>query len=167
METRRKAIENRKERFEMLKISYEKEARIYNNGLYSVRKESFSQVFAKFKTFMLSEEDSQTVSSLENSIEETNREFEREIDRVANLSRELQWDRDCISDIYSNSMADLSKIKNEWHELELKINLSLRDIATKMKIPYSWVGACTCEECKNAKQIQGKGKGKGKKSKKS
>ena len=165
METRRKAIVNRKERFEMLKISYEKEARIYNNGLYSVRKESFSQVFAKFKTFMLSEEDSQTVSSLENSIEETNREFEREIERCANLSRELQYG-DSISDIYSNSKVKLTRMKNEWHKLELEMNLSLREIATKMKIPYSWVGACTCEECKNAKQIQGKGKGKGKKSKK-
>ena len=60
---------------------------------------------------MLSEEDSETVSSLENSIEETNREFEREIDRCANLSKELQWDRDSISDIYSNSMANLSRIK--------------------------------------------------------
>ena len=124
METRRKAIVNRKERFEMLKISYEKEARIYNNGLYSVRKGIFSQVFAKFKTFKLSEEDSQTVSSLENSIEETNREFEREIERCANLSRELQWDsKDCVSDIYSNSIADLLRIKSIWHELELKINL--------------------------------------------
>ena len=165
METRRKEIENRKERFEMLKISYEKEARIYNNGLYSVRKESFSQVFAKFKTFMLSEEDSQTVSSLENSIEETNREFEREIERCANLSRELQYGESCC-DIYSNSKVKLTRMKNEWHKLELQINLSLREIATKMKIPYSWVGACTCEECKNAKQVQGKGKGKGKKSKK-
>ena len=64
-------------------------------------------------------------------------------------------------------MADLSQIKNEWHELKLKINRSLREIATKMKKPYSWVGDCTCEECKNAKQMQGKGKGKGKKSKKS
>ena len=112
---------------------------------------------------MLSEEDSQTVSSLENSIKGSNREFEREIERCANLSRELQWDsKDCISDIYSSSIADLLRIKSIWHELELKINLSLREIATKMKIPYSWVGACTCEECKNAKQIQGKGKGKGK-----
>ena len=115
---------------------------------------------------MLSEEDSETVSSLENSIEETNRDIEREIDRCANLFRELQWNRDSIFDIYSNSMAKLTRIKKEWHELELKINLSLREIATEMKIPYSWVGACTCEECKNAKQIQGKGKGKGKKSKK-
>ena len=166
-ETRRLQIENQKERFERLKISYEREARSYNNVFYSVTKDNFPKVFAEFRTFMLSEDDSQTVSLLENSIEETNREFEREIDRVAHLSRELQYDRDSIYDLYSKSMADLSQIKNEWHELKLKINRSLREIATKMKKPYSWVGDCTCEECKNAKQMQGKGKGKGKKSKKS
>ena len=68
---------------------------------------------------------------------------------------------------HGSNNRSLLRIKSIWHELELKINLSLREIATKMKIPYSWVGACTCEECKNAKQMQGKGKGKGKKSKKS
>ena len=58
-----------------------------------------------------------------------------------------------------------SLIIKEWHELEFKINLSLKDIATKMKRPYVWTGGCKCKKCQNAKNVKGKGKGKGKKSK--
>ena len=91
--------------------------------------------------------------------------FENEINRFANLAKELKYERNSswsiLEDIYRP--IEPSLIVKEWHELEFEINLSLKDIATKKK-PYVWTGDCKCEECQNAKNV--KGKGKGKKSKK-
>ena len=165
-EIRRKGIESDKRRFESSKKFKEKEARSHNSVDYSVAKNNFPQVFAEFKTFGLSEEDFQLVSSMENSIEETYNKFENEINKFADQAKELKYE-----DLWWSILEDMycpiepSLIVKEWHELEFEINLSLKDIATKMKKPYVWTGGCKCEKCQNAKNVKGKGKGKGKRSK--
>ena len=58
-----------------MKKFYERSARSANRVPYSVAKDNFPQVFVSFRTFTLSEEDSQTISCLENSIEETYQNF--------------------------------------------------------------------------------------------
>ena len=166
-EIRRKRIESDKRTFESSKNFKEKQARSHNSVDYSVAKNNFPQVFAEFKTFNLSEEDFQLILSLEYSIEEKYNKFENEINRFANLAKELKYE---INVSWSN-LEDLyhpiepSLIVKEWHKLEFEINLSLKDIATKMKRPYVWTGGCKCRECQNAQNVKGKGKGKGKRSK--
>ena len=167
-EIRRKGIESDKRTLESSKKFKEKQSRSHNSVDYTVAKSNFSQVFAEFKTFSLSEEDFQLVLSMENSIEETYNKFENEINRFANLAKELKYERNSswsiLEDIYRP--IEPSLIVKEWHELEFEINLSLKDLATKMKRPYVWTGGRKCEKCQNTKKVKGKGKGKGKKSKK-
>ena len=93
-EVRKKEIEIKKVRLENFKEFHKDQARKYDSVFYSVIKDSFPQVFADFKTYILSEEDSKTVSLLESSIEDKNKKFENEIERIASLSRNLQYDRD-------------------------------------------------------------------------
>ena len=69
-ETQKKQIEHQKLGLENMKEFYEKRARSSNRLPYSVAKDLFPQVFVTFRTFTLPEEDSQTISCLENSIEE-------------------------------------------------------------------------------------------------
>ena len=166
-ELRKKGIERDKETFESSKKFKEKQARSHNSVDYSVAKNNFPQAFAEFKTFSLSDEDFQLVSSFENSIEEMYKKFENEINRFANLAKELKYERNVSWPILEDMYRPIepSLIVKEWHELEFKINLSLKDIATKMKRPYVWTGGCKCKKCQNAKNVKGKGKGKGKKSK--
>ena len=133
-----------------------------------LQKTTFPQVFAEFKTYSLSVEDSQKVVLLENSIEETYKKFENDISRVANIAKDLKYEHNCckiLDDLYSKTNNwKTSKIQEEWHQLILKIDLSLKEIATKLKKPYEWTYKCHCQECLDAKKL--KGKGKGKKSKK-
>ena len=166
-ELRKRGIERDKQTFESSKIFKEKQARSHNSVDYSVAKNNFPQAFAEFKTFSLSDEDFQLVSSFENSIEEMYKKFEDEINRFANLAKELKYERNVSWPILEDMYRPIepSLIIKEWHELEFKINLSLKDIATKMKRPYVWTGGCKCKKCQNAKNVKGKGKGKGKKSK--
>ena len=163
-ELRRKGIERAKKDFEKSKESYEKDARYSNKLPYSIAKDNFPQVFAEFKTYSLSVEDSQTVVLLENSIEETYKKFENDISRVANIAKDLKYENNCckiLDDLYSKTNNwKTSKIQEEWHQLRLKIDLSLKEIATKLKKPYEWTYKCHCEECLDAKKIKGKGKGK-------
>ena len=71
-----------------------------------------------------------------------------------------------LDDLYSTTDNDRSsKMAEEWHQLTLRIDLSLKDIATKMERPYVWAKSCHCEKCLNAKKIKGKGKGKKSKTK--
>ena len=168
-ELRRKWIERDKQNFEKSKESYERNARCYNGIDYEIAKRNFPRVFAELRTYSLSEEDSKTVLSFENSIEETYKKFESEIDRVANLAKDLKYENNwyaVLDDFYSTTNNDRSsKMAEEWHQLTLRIDLSLKDIATKMERPYVWAKSCHCEKCLNAKKIKGKGKGKKSKTK--
>ena len=164
---KKKQIEHQKLGLENMKEFYEKRARSSNRLPYSVAKDLFPQVFVAFRTFTLSEEDSQTISCLENSIEERYQNFEREIDRIANHAKELKYDRGSLgilTNMYSTILNRNYQIQKEWHKLRLEMDLSLKEIATKMGKPYVWADSCHCEECTSIKNI--KGKGKGKKSKK-
>ena len=162
-ETRKREIEHQKLGLENMKEFYEKRARSSNSVPYSVAKQLFPQVFVAFRTFDLSEEDSQTISGLENSIEEKYQNFEREIDRIAKLAKELKYERGSLgilTDMYSTLLNPNYQIQKEWHKLRLKMDLSLKEIATKMGKPYVWADSCHCEECTSIKNINGKGKGK-------
>ena len=163
-EMRRRGIERAKNDFEKSKESYEKDARYSNKLPYSIAKDKFPQVFAEFKTYSLSEEDSQELVLLENSIEETYKKFENDISRVANIAKDLKYENNCckiLDDLYSKTNNwKTSKIQEEWHQLRLKIDLSLKEIATKLKKPYEWTYKCHCQECLDAKKLKGKGKGK-------
>ena len=65
-----------------------------------------------------------------------------------------------LADFYGLLMHPNYQIQNDWHDLGLKIDLSLKEISVKINEPYEWSYSCHCEKCLSAKNLKGKGKGK-------
>ena len=119
----------------------------------------------------LSEEDSQEILLLENTMKEMYAKFEHEIDKCVEESKSMEYQGDSwnsfvsLARLFDRADPDILSPR-EWHDYRLSTEIALKRISTKMNEPYVWMCTCVCEECTNAKNIKGKGKGKGKKSKK-
>ena len=49
-----------------------------------------------------------------------------------------------------------ARIRKEWHDLEMNMDISFKGIAEELEIFYSWVNKCYCDRCKKAKKISDK-----------
>ena len=101
-------------------------------------KRNFFPVFQKFRTFKLSRKDSKTIEMLESRFQEVYDKFEREIDKVAVSSRKLDFNRkdNCVTklwDLWGVLMNPNYQIRDEWHEVTLNTDLSLKQIAKRSK----------------------------------
>ena len=124
--------------FESQKLSHEKNARIENRMKFDGAKRNFLPAFQKFQTFKLSRKDSKTIEMLESRFQEVYDEFEREIDKVAVSSRKLDYDPkdNCVTklwDLWGVLMNPNYQIRDEWHEVTLNTDLSLKQIAKRSK----------------------------------
>ena len=154
----------------------ENEARTRNSFHYEISKEKFTQAFQTFKEMKMTKEDSNRITLLEATIEETYTNIEAEIGRLAAIAKTMDYHlhgHDQLAKLYGTLMHPNYKISEDWHDIKLSTDVKLKEIATKYKQPYEWLHTCFrgndrghCEKSISAKNIKMKGKGKGKKSQK-
>ena len=107
--------------------------------------------------------------------------FESEIDQVAANTKDMEYEHDPdliytleqydknpekynhrndsfskLEDMWSNLMRPNYQIRNKWHDLCLNVDLTLKEIAKKLKKPYEWESSCFCDECLRVKNINAK-----------
>ena len=63
---------------------------------------------------------------------------------------------DKLEDMWSTLMRPNYQIRDEWHDLCLNIDLTLKGIATTLKKPYEWEANCFCDKCLRVKDINAK-----------
>ena len=168
-------------RFSGNKITHERNARIENEIKFNVAKNNFYPVFKTFHTYKLSKEDLKTVNTFQKTFQDMFDKFESEIDKVASATKDMEYEyqpelvytlesRDRNPEKYNNRQSSFSKlqdlwstlmrpnyqIRDDWHDLCLKIDLTLKEIATRMKKSYEWEDSCFCDECLRVKNIDSK-----------
>ena len=174
-------IQNSKKCFRSNKLTYERNARTENKIHFDVGKDNFFPVFQTFQTYKLSKEDSQKIGSFKNRFQDMFDKFEREIDKVAANTKEMEYEYnpdhcytqeqylknpekynnikgsfDKLEDMWSTLMRPNYQIRNEWHDLCLNIDLTLKEIATTLKKSYEWEANCFCDKCLRVKDISAK-----------
>ena len=176
-----KSIQNSKRFFRSSKLRYERNARIENKIAFDVGKNNFFQVFQTFQTYALSEKDSKKIGLFKKRFQDMFDKFESEIDQVAANTKDMEYEYDPdliytleqydknpekynhrndsfskLEDMWSNLMRPNYQIRNEWHDLCLNVDLTLKEIAKKLKKPYEWESSCFCDECLRVKSINAK-----------
>ena len=174
-------IQSSKKCFRSNKLTYESNARTENKIHFNVGKDNFFPVFQTFQTYKLSKEDSQKIGLFKNRFQDMFDKFEREIDKVAANTKEMEYEYNpdhCytqeqyiknpkkynnikgsfnkLEDMWSTLMRPNYQIRDEWHDLCLDIDLTLKEIATKLKKPYEWEANCFCDKCLRVKDINAK-----------
>ena len=61
-----------------------------------------------------------------------------------------------IDNLWSTLTRSNYQIRDEWHDLCLNIDLTLKEIATTLKKPYEWEANCFCDKCLRVKDINTK-----------
>ena len=61
-----------------------------------------------------------------------------------------------IDNLWSTLTRSNYQIRDEWHDHRLNIDLTMKDITTKLKNPYEWEDSCFCEKCLGVKNIDAK-----------
>ena len=176
-----KHIQNSKNFFRSSKLRYERNARIENKIAFDVGKNNFFQVFQTFQTYALSEKDSKKIGLFKKRFKDMFDKFESEIDQVAANAKDMEYEHDPdliytleqydknpekynhrndsfskLEDMWSNLMRPNYQIRNKWHDLCLNVDLTLKEIAKKLKKPYEWESSCFCDECLRVKNINAK-----------
>ena len=176
-----KHIQNSKNFFRSSKLRYERNARIENKIAFDVGKNNFFQVFQTFQTYALSEKDSKKIGLFKKRFQDMFDKFESEIDQVAANAKDMEYEHDPdliytleqydknpekynhrndsfskLEDMWSNLMRPNYQIRNKWHDLCLNVDLTLKEIAKKLKKPYEWESSCFCDECLRVKNINAK-----------
>ena len=58
-----------------------------------------------------------------------------------------------LADCWGKLMNPNYQIRDEWHDLCINTDFSLKEIATKLKKSYFWSDSCHCEKCKAVKNM--------------
>ena len=58
-----------------------------------------------------------------------------------------------LADCWGKLMNPNYQIRDEWHDLCINTDFSLKEIATKLKKSYFWSDSCHCEKCKTVKNM--------------
>ena len=163
------------------KLTYERDARIENKIRYDGSKEIFYPVFQTFQKYKLSKKDSQAIVMFQKSFKDMFDKFESEIDKVAAVTKDMEYEYEPdlvytsesraknpekyknrkgsfrkLADLWSTLTRSNYQIRDEWHDHRLNIDLTLKEIATKLKKPYEWEDSCFCDKCLSVKNIDAK-----------
>ena len=149
------------------------------NGMKSA-KEEFDFELQKFKLAKISNKLHEKIIRLENSIQDTYMMFKHDIANIVKVAEDIA--RNVNLDYASLSHAGLAlkslfkpiwsitgyrneeirkyyTIWNDWHDIRLRIDLELNEIAKSIGVPFKWAFSCSwfvgvCPKCVATKSLQ-------------
>ena len=149
--------EERLKRLPLEKEESEKKARSKNKGFAEHTKEILQRGVEQIKEIGLSKKLEKKIAIMNDTIDKTFNQFEKEIDVIAKNAKDKGWDYDELYyTLMPNRLKKKPRLYHDWHDLGLELDLALKNIAAKLKKTYCWTQGCFCTKCKSAKNMSDK-----------
>ena len=155
--TELKHKEERMKRLPLEKEESEKKARSKNKEFADHTKEILQRGVEQVKEISLSKKVEKKIALMYDTIDKTFNQFEKEIGVIAENAKDKGWNYDELYyTLMPNRKKERPRLYHDWHDLELELDLALKNIAGKLKKTYCWAMGCFCTKCKSAKNMSDK-----------
>ena len=134
-----------------------KKVRSKNKEFAEHTKEILQRGVEQIKEISLPKKVEKKIAIMYDTIDKTFNQFEKEIGVIAENAKDKGWNYDELyNTLMPNGKKERPRLYRDWHDLELELDLALKNIAGKLKKTYCWTMGCFCTKCKSAKNMSDK-----------